>query len=128
MRLVRAALRAYSIAAASALLVAMTTAYRIQEVQSVYLGVMAPAAAAGALVGIAAGDVRRALLGAIAMLAATLATLSTAYSLPAALGVIPSDLVNPFVFLAVKRAVSDVLMAVLPAILSSLIAGAVAER
>lgn len=99
--------------------------FEVQKTQNVYVYIVFPAIISGIILSIYSIDIKKSLILSIFIILLSSILLSLFYSLPAFLGIIAEDLVNPFIFLSVKKAVNNVLIMILPLIISTLIASTI---
>lgn len=101
--------------------IAFIFTFEVQKTQNVYVYIVFPAIISGIILSIYSIDIKKSLILSIFIILLSSILLSLFYSLPAFLGIITGDLVNPFIFLSVKKAVNNILIMILPLIISTLI-------
>ena len=105
----------------SLLNLAFLTAYEVSRGGDVYTYIFLPAIISGFIVSVYSQDIRKILILDIVSIAIIVILSSLLSSLPAFIGVIPEDVINPFIFISIKKSLNNSILLILPLIVSTLV-------
>jgi len=83
---------------------AFISTYEVNRASAdIYTYIMLPAVLSGVLLSLYSQDIKKMLIMKLLIISLIVVILSLLLSLPTFIGIIPSDLINPFIFLSVKK-------------------------